>query len=193
MEVLEAQPHSLRTPTADHCRQEKSMANVALVGCAHIHTPGFVKRLQARGDVRTVAVWGPAIRREPRPTALSSPRRSPTTLTPSGTMTGLTASSSARRPTGTRRWSWPRPRPASTCLWRSRWASARATHIAWPKRSSRRASSSRRATSSAASPAHQALRDLVARGVFGRITRAPLCQLPLGRAARHLHAPAGCG
>lgn len=33
------------------------MANVALVGCAHIHTPGFVKRLQAREDVTTVAVW----------------------------------------------------------------------------------------------------------------------------------------
>ncbi len=33
------------------------MANVALVGCAHIHTPGFVKRLQARDDIRTIAVW----------------------------------------------------------------------------------------------------------------------------------------
>ena len=33
------------------------MANIALVGCAHIHTPGFVKRLQARADVSTVAVW----------------------------------------------------------------------------------------------------------------------------------------
>ena len=33
------------------------MANVALVGCAHIHTPGFVRRLQARADIRTVAVW----------------------------------------------------------------------------------------------------------------------------------------
>ena len=33
------------------------MANVALVGCAHIHTPGFVKRLQTRDDISTVAVW----------------------------------------------------------------------------------------------------------------------------------------
>ncbi len=33
------------------------MANIALVGCAHIHTPGFVKRLQARSDINTVAVW----------------------------------------------------------------------------------------------------------------------------------------
>ena len=33
------------------------MANVALIGCAHIHTPGFVKRLQTRDDIRTVAVW----------------------------------------------------------------------------------------------------------------------------------------
>lgn len=30
---------------------------LALVGCAHIHTPNFVKRLQARRDVRVVAVW----------------------------------------------------------------------------------------------------------------------------------------
>lgn len=33
------------------------MTDIALVGCAHIHTPGFVKRLQARADVRVVAVW----------------------------------------------------------------------------------------------------------------------------------------
>jgi predicted dehydrogenase len=30
---------------------------LAIVGCAHIHTPNFVKRLQARQDVRVVAVW----------------------------------------------------------------------------------------------------------------------------------------
>jgi predicted dehydrogenase len=33
------------------------MINVALVGCAHIHTPGFVKRLKARGDVAVRWVW----------------------------------------------------------------------------------------------------------------------------------------
>lgn len=33
------------------------MKNVALIGCAHIHTPGFVKRLQARTDVRVSKVW----------------------------------------------------------------------------------------------------------------------------------------
>jgi predicted dehydrogenase len=33
------------------------MATVALVGCAHIHTPGFVKRLQARSDVAVKFVW----------------------------------------------------------------------------------------------------------------------------------------
>lgn len=33
------------------------MKNVALVGCAHIHTPGFVKRLQARTDVTVTKVW----------------------------------------------------------------------------------------------------------------------------------------
>lgn len=30
---------------------------LALVGAAHIHTPGFVKRLQARNDVRVISVW----------------------------------------------------------------------------------------------------------------------------------------
>lgn len=30
---------------------------LALVGCAHIHTPNFIKRLAARRDVRVVAVW----------------------------------------------------------------------------------------------------------------------------------------
>lgn len=33
------------------------MKQLALVGCAHIHTPGFVKRLQARTDVKVTAVW----------------------------------------------------------------------------------------------------------------------------------------
>jgi predicted dehydrogenase len=33
------------------------MTEVALVGCAHIHTPGFVKRLQARRDVSVKALW----------------------------------------------------------------------------------------------------------------------------------------
>lgn len=33
------------------------MVQVALVGCAHIHTPGFVKRLQARSDVKVKFVW----------------------------------------------------------------------------------------------------------------------------------------
>lgn len=33
------------------------MMQVALVGCAHIHTPGFVKRLQARTDVTVTKVW----------------------------------------------------------------------------------------------------------------------------------------
>ena len=33
------------------------MTDVALVGCAHIHVPGFIKRLQARPEVRVKAVW----------------------------------------------------------------------------------------------------------------------------------------
>ncbi len=50
---------------------------LALVGAAHIHTPGFVKRLQARSDVRVTRVWDHQIERaqrwaaelEARPTA----------------------------------------------------------------------------------------------------------------------------
>ncbi len=33
------------------------MKQLALIGCAHIHTPGFVKRLQARNDVAVTQVW----------------------------------------------------------------------------------------------------------------------------------------
>ncbi len=33
------------------------MTTVALVGAAHIHTPGFVKRLQARDDVTVKYIW----------------------------------------------------------------------------------------------------------------------------------------
>jgi predicted dehydrogenase len=31
--------------------------NLALVGCAHIHTPGFIKRLKERSDVKVKSVW----------------------------------------------------------------------------------------------------------------------------------------
>jgi predicted dehydrogenase len=31
--------------------------NVALVGCAHIHTPSFIKRLNERPDIKVTAVW----------------------------------------------------------------------------------------------------------------------------------------
>jgi predicted dehydrogenase len=33
------------------------VTQIALVGCAHIHTPGFVKRLNERSGVRTKYVW----------------------------------------------------------------------------------------------------------------------------------------
>jgi predicted dehydrogenase len=33
------------------------MKKLALVGCAHIHTPSFVKRLKERKDVEVVSVW----------------------------------------------------------------------------------------------------------------------------------------
>jgi predicted dehydrogenase len=33
------------------------MHQVALIGCAHIHTPGFIKRINERPDIRVKAVW----------------------------------------------------------------------------------------------------------------------------------------
>ena len=50
------------------------MTDVALVGCAHIHVPGFIKRLQARPDIRVKAVWDhdPA-RAEKRAAELGAP------------------------------------------------------------------------------------------------------------------------
>lgn len=39
------------------------MTNVAFVGCAHIHTPGFINMLGKRTDVRTTLVWDPDKRR----------------------------------------------------------------------------------------------------------------------------------
>jgi predicted dehydrogenase len=33
------------------------MLQIAFVGCAHIHTPGFVKRIQTRQDVQVKAIW----------------------------------------------------------------------------------------------------------------------------------------
>jgi len=33
------------------------MPQLALVGCAHIHTPGFVKRMNARSDIQVKFVW----------------------------------------------------------------------------------------------------------------------------------------
>lgn len=39
------------------------MQTVALVGCAHIHTPGFVNRLKARNDVRVKYTWDPVAAR----------------------------------------------------------------------------------------------------------------------------------
>ncbi len=33
------------------------MTNLALVGCAHIHTPGFIKRMKERAGIKVVSVW----------------------------------------------------------------------------------------------------------------------------------------
>ena len=33
------------------------MEYLALVGCAHIHTPGFIKRINARSDVKVKFTW----------------------------------------------------------------------------------------------------------------------------------------
>lgn len=38
-------------------KADKLMSTVSLVGCAHIHTPGFVKMMQERSDVTVKYVW----------------------------------------------------------------------------------------------------------------------------------------
>jgi predicted dehydrogenase len=35
------------------------MTTIGLVGCAHIHTPGFVNRIKAKADVKVSKVWDP--------------------------------------------------------------------------------------------------------------------------------------
>lgn len=35
------------------------MINIGLVGCAHIHAPGFVKRIKTRQDVKITKAWDP--------------------------------------------------------------------------------------------------------------------------------------
>ena len=42
------------------------MTELAFAGCAHIHTPGFVKRIRDRRDVRVAAVWDPDAARAAR-------------------------------------------------------------------------------------------------------------------------------
>jgi predicted dehydrogenase len=39
------------------------MISIALVGCAHIHTPGFINMLHKRNDVKVTLVWDPDRRR----------------------------------------------------------------------------------------------------------------------------------
>ena len=49
------------------------MINVALIGCAHIHTPGFVKRMNERDDVQVKAVWDhDGVRAQTRATELNA-------------------------------------------------------------------------------------------------------------------------
>jgi hypothetical protein len=33
------------------------MTTVAFLGVAHVHTPGFIRRIQARDDVQVKYVW----------------------------------------------------------------------------------------------------------------------------------------
>ena len=39
------------------------MTQIAFVGCAHIHTPGFINMISRRSDVAVTAVWDPDTRR----------------------------------------------------------------------------------------------------------------------------------
>ena len=94
--------------SASRAAQDAGKTTLALVGCAHIHVPGFTKLLAERKDVRVkwawdpdparVAKWGAVVAPAPRrPWARSWPTRR------------CRASSFSRRPTVTGSW-WRRPR-----------------------------------------------------------------------------------
>lgn len=56
--------------------QSRDVVQVALVGCAHIHTPNFIKRLQERADIAVAAVWDhDAARAQQNGAALGAPVR----------------------------------------------------------------------------------------------------------------------
>ena len=77
------------------------MATLALVGCAHIHTPGFIKDIQKRDDVKVKSVWDhDAGRAKNAPMSYRPPS---STTSPKFTQTPpSTASSSAPKPTATK-------------------------------------------------------------------------------------------
>jgi len=48
------------------------MKNIGLVGCAHIHTPGFVKAILNRPDLKVIKVWDPNPARSQKRVALNT-------------------------------------------------------------------------------------------------------------------------
>ena len=76
---------------------------IALVGCAHIHTPGFVKTLKKRTDIKVKFVWDHDAERAKKDAAELGIRSS-MTCRRSGRTHRSRRWSSARRRTGTRRW-----------------------------------------------------------------------------------------
>jgi len=49
-----------------------AMKNIGLVGCAHIHTPGFVKAILNRPDLKVIKVWDPNPARSQKRVALNT-------------------------------------------------------------------------------------------------------------------------
>jgi predicted dehydrogenase len=50
------------------------MTSIALVGCAHIHTPSFVNRIRQHPDIQVAAVWDPSpVRAQKRAADLDAP------------------------------------------------------------------------------------------------------------------------
>ena len=136
----------------------------------HSHTPGYIQKLKDSKDVRVKYVWDTDAKRAKNgPTSLGAravPDEAAVWADPQ-----VQARSSARRPTCTTGWCWPGPRQASISSWRSRWAITAPSAARWPRPSSRPGCSSPPATACAPSPPICFLKQQIAQGTFGKITR----------------------
>ena len=148
------------------------MIQAAMVGCAHIHTPGFVKRLLARSaSVKVKRVWDPnRARARKRAAELSTQAVSTADAIwndPEITAVVITSETDRHARAGRRGGQGA----ASTCSSRSRWGSAPPTPSRWRGRSTRPGVTFQTGYFMRGQPINRFLREQVQRGAFGKITR----------------------